>query len=285
MIEIQNQEYWKKLFEEEIQILTPQEVEEIKNTKIKEYTSSTIWRRWYFLAREKTKTIRMEEETISMTMEEDNNQYNPIEIKDNRIYNNYVIRIENEEDDDKDSTRVETRLAEEKKKITKGEKKRLVEKEEENSKKEKRINEIEEKVEDDMKEKEEMKKEIQIKEQTIKKLTKDIMALKKKHENEISTKNHECDKKIFKFHAESERKRSEVNNLTQQLLFLKDKLFKLENKNTQEEKKKDEVTYNITDSSETQIVNDLTPNVLVADEISSSEDDLPKKKKVNAEIH
>ncbi|GAB1228110.1 hypothetical protein ENUP19_0374G0021 [Entamoeba nuttalli] len=50
MIEIQNQEYWKKLIEEEIQILTPQEVEEIKNTKIKEYTSSTIWRRWYFLA-------------------------------------------------------------------------------------------------------------------------------------------------------------------------------------------------------------------------------------------
>ncbi|BFU22365.1 hypothetical protein, conserved [Entamoeba histolytica] len=84
MIEIQNQEYWKKLFEEEIKILTPQEVEEIKNTKIKEYTSSTIWRRWYFLALEKTKTIRMEEETISMTMEEDNNQYNPIEIKDNK---------------------------------------------------------------------------------------------------------------------------------------------------------------------------------------------------------
>ena len=84
------------------------------------------------------------------------------------------------------------------------------------------------------------------------------MALKKKHEKEISTKNHECDKKIFKFHAESERKRSEVNNLTQQLLFLKDKLSKLENKNTQEEKKKDEVTYNITDSSETQIVNELT---------------------------
>ena len=47
-----------------------------------------------------------------------------------------------------------------------------------------------------MKEKEEMKKEIQIKDQTIKKLTKDIMALKKKHENEISTKNHECDKNI-----------------------------------------------------------------------------------------
>ncbi|GAB1221152.1 hypothetical protein ENUP19_0068G0002 [Entamoeba nuttalli] len=102
MIEIQNQEYWKKLFEEEIQILTPQEIEEIKNTKIKEYTSSTIWRRWYFLAREKTKTIRMEEETISMTMEEDNNQYNPIEIKDNRIYNNYVMSIESEEDDDKE---------------------------------------------------------------------------------------------------------------------------------------------------------------------------------------
>ncbi|GAB1222587.1 hypothetical protein ENUP19_0118G0024 [Entamoeba nuttalli] len=50
MIEIQNQEYWKRLFEEEIKIHTPQEVEEIKNTKIKEYTSSTIWRRWYFLA-------------------------------------------------------------------------------------------------------------------------------------------------------------------------------------------------------------------------------------------
>ncbi|GAB1221375.1 hypothetical protein ENUP19_0143G0015 [Entamoeba nuttalli] len=125
-----------------------------------------------------------------------------------------------------------------------------------------------------------MKKEIQIKDQTIKKLTKDIMALKKKHENEMSTKNHECDKKIFKFHAESERKRSEVNNLTQQLLFLKDKLSKLENENTKEEKKKDEVTYNITDSSETQIVNDLAPNVVVADEISSSEDDLPKKRKL-----
>ncbi|GAB1221730.1 hypothetical protein ENUP19_0083G0109 [Entamoeba nuttalli] len=173
MIEIQNQEYWKKLFEEEIKILTPQEVEEIKNTKIKEYTSSTIWRRWYFLAREKTKTIRMEEETISMTMEEDNNQYNPIEINDNRIYNNYIMSIESEEDDDKESTRVEVRLAEEKKRLveeekklaeekkrlveeekrladekkrfTKEEKKRLVEKEEENSKKEKRIKEIEEK--------------------------------------------------------------------------------------------------------------------------------------------
>ncbi|GAB1223673.1 hypothetical protein ENUP19_0158G0033 [Entamoeba nuttalli] len=274
MIEIQNQEYWKKLFEEEIQILTPQEVEEIKNTKIKEYTSSTIWRRWYFLAREKTKTIRKEEETISMTMEEDNNQYNPIEIKDNRIYNNHVMSIESEEDDDKDSTRVEAmlaeekkrleeeekrlaeekkrlveeekRLAEEKKRFTKGEKKRftkeekkrLVEKEEENSKKEKRIKEIEEKVEEDMKEKEEMKKEIQIKDQTIKKLTKDIMALKKKHENEMSTKNHECDKKIFKFHAESERKMSEVNNLTQQLLFLKDKLSKLENKKIQRKKRR-----------------------------------------------
>ena len=141
MIEIQNQEYWKRLFEEEIKILTPQEIEEIKNTKIKEYTSSTIWRRWYFLAREKTKTIRMEEETISMTMEEDNNQYNLIDINDKKIYNNYVMSIESEEDDDKDSTRVEARLAEEKK-ITKGEKKRLVEKEEENSKKEKRIKEI-----------------------------------------------------------------------------------------------------------------------------------------------
>ncbi|BFU21427.1 hypothetical protein, conserved [Entamoeba histolytica] len=102
MIEIQNQEYWKRLFEEEIKILTPQEVEEIKNTKIKEYTSSTIWRRLYFLAREKTKTIRKEEETISMTMEEDNNQYKVIEIKDNKIYNNYVMSIENEEDNDKE---------------------------------------------------------------------------------------------------------------------------------------------------------------------------------------
>ncbi|BFU26528.1 hypothetical protein, conserved [Entamoeba histolytica] len=102
MIETQNQEYWKKLFEEEIKILTPQEVEEIKNTKIKEYTSSTIWRRWYFIAREKTRTIRMEEETISMTLEEDNKQYNPNEIKDNKIYNNYVMSIENEYKDDKE---------------------------------------------------------------------------------------------------------------------------------------------------------------------------------------
>ncbi|GAB1224318.1 hypothetical protein ENUP19_0188G0029 [Entamoeba nuttalli] len=99
----------------------------------------------------------MEEETISMTMEEDNNQYNPIEINDNKIYNNYVMSIENEEDDDKDSTRVEARLADEnmrleeeekkrlaekKKKITKGEKKRLVEKEEENNKNEKRVKEL-----------------------------------------------------------------------------------------------------------------------------------------------
>ncbi|GAB1223482.1 hypothetical protein ENUP19_0149G0014 [Entamoeba nuttalli] len=101
----------------------------------------------------------MEEETISMTMEEDNNQYNPIEIKDNRIYNNYVMSIENEEDDDKDSTRVATmiadekkklveeekRLAEEEKRLTKGEKKRLVGKEEESNEKKKRIEEIEEK--------------------------------------------------------------------------------------------------------------------------------------------
>ncbi|GAB1222722.1 hypothetical protein ENUP19_0121G0073 [Entamoeba nuttalli] len=116
MIEKQNQEYWKKLFEEEIQILTPQEIEEIKNTKIKEYTSSTIWRRWYFLAREKTKTIRMEEETINMTKEEDNNQYNPIEIKDNRIYNNYVMSIESEEaKDDKEFTKEEKQLNEKKK--------------------------------------------------------------------------------------------------------------------------------------------------------------------------
>ncbi|BFU26362.1 hypothetical protein, conserved [Entamoeba histolytica] len=119
MIEIQNQEYWKKLFEEEIKILTPQEVEEIKNTKIKEYTSSTIWRRWYFLAREKTKTIRIEEETISMTMEEDNNQYNPNEINDNRIYNNYVMSIESEEDDDKDFNKKRRILMKRKKKTVK----------------------------------------------------------------------------------------------------------------------------------------------------------------------
>ncbi|GAB1227585.1 hypothetical protein ENUP19_0346G0003 [Entamoeba nuttalli] len=110
------------------------------------------------------------------------------------------------------------------------------------------------------------------------------MALKKKHENEINTKNKSVIK-IFKFNAESERKRSKVTNLTQQLLFLKDKLSKLENENTQEEKKKDDVTYNITDSPESQFVNDLSTNVVVADEISSSEDNLPKKKKVNSEIH
>ncbi|GAB1227346.1 hypothetical protein ENUP19_0335G0001 [Entamoeba nuttalli] len=63
---------------------------------------------------------------------------------------------------------------------------------------------------------------------------------------------------------------SEVNNLTQQLLFLKDKLSKLENKNTQEEKKKDEINDNITDSSESQIVNDHSP----------IEDDLPIKRKL-----
>ncbi|GAB1227969.1 hypothetical protein ENUP19_0366G0007 [Entamoeba nuttalli] len=204
-------------------------------------------------------------------IEEENNQYNPIEIKDNRIYNNCVMSIENEDNDDQDSTKVETKVAEEKK--------RLVEKEEENNKKEKRIKEIEEKEEENMKEKEEMKKEIQIqiKDQTINKLTNDIMALKKKHENEISTKNHECDKKIFKFNAESDRKMFELNNLTQQLLFLKDKLSKLENENTKEEKKKDEVTYNITDSSETQIVNNIFINMVVADKISSCEDDLQKK--------
>ncbi|GAB1226778.1 hypothetical protein ENUP19_0305G0023 [Entamoeba nuttalli] len=50
----------------------------------------------------------MEEETISMTMEEDNNQYNPIEIKDNRIYNNYIMSIENEEDDDKEFNKKKT---------------------------------------------------------------------------------------------------------------------------------------------------------------------------------
>ncbi|GAB1225762.1 hypothetical protein ENUP19_0261G0006 [Entamoeba nuttalli] len=70
---------------------------------------------------------------------------------------------------------------------------------------------------------------------------------------------------------------SEVNNLTQQLLFLKDKLSKLENENTQEEKKKEEINDNITDSSETQIVHELSTNVVVTDEISTSEDVLPKK--------
>ncbi|GAB1224722.1 hypothetical protein ENUP19_0216G0044 [Entamoeba nuttalli] len=65
---------------------------------------------------------------------------------------------------------------------------------------------------------------------------------------------------------------------------MKDKISKLENENTQEEKKKDEVTYNITDSSESQIVNDLSTNVVVADEISSSEDDLPKKRKIIQEF-
>ncbi|GAB1220825.1 hypothetical protein ENUP19_0059G0037 [Entamoeba nuttalli] len=90
--------------------------------------------------------------------------------------------------------------------------------------------------------------------------------------------------KVFEFHVESERKMFEVNKITQKLLFLKDKLSKLENKNTQEEKKKDEINYNITDLSETQFVNDISPNVVVADEISLSEDDL-QKKKVNSEIH
>ncbi|GAB1228278.1 hypothetical protein ENUP19_0393G0006 [Entamoeba nuttalli] len=59
----------------------------------------------------------MEEETISMTMEEDNNQYNPIEIKDNRIYNNYVMSIESEEDDkdDKEFNKEEKMIDEEEK--------------------------------------------------------------------------------------------------------------------------------------------------------------------------
>ena len=53
------------------------------------------------------------------------------------------------------------------------------------------------------------------------------MSLKKKHEKEINTKKQESDRKLFEFHAESERKRSEVSNLSQQVYFLKDKLFKL----------------------------------------------------------
>ncbi|GAB1227347.1 hypothetical protein ENUP19_0335G0002 [Entamoeba nuttalli] len=56
----------------------------------------------------------MEEETISMTIEEDNNQYNPIEIKDNKIYNNYVMSIEIEDKDDKEFNK-ENQLDEEKK--------------------------------------------------------------------------------------------------------------------------------------------------------------------------
>ena len=106
------------------------------------------------------------------------------------------------------------------------------------------------------------------------------MSLKKKHEKEINTKKQESDRKLFEFNAESERKRSEVSNLSQQVYFMKDKLFKLQNKITQEEKKKDEINHIISDSSETQIMNDLTPNVVVTDEISSNEDDLPKKRKL-----
>ncbi|GAB1221458.1 hypothetical protein ENUP19_0343G0010 [Entamoeba nuttalli] len=75
---------------------------------------------------------------------------------------------------------------------------------------------------------------------------------------------------------------SELNNLTHQLLLLKNKLSKLENKNTQEEKKKEEINYNIIDSFESQIVNEIAYNVVVVDEISSSEDDFSKKK-ANAE--
>ncbi|GAB1224701.1 hypothetical protein ENUP19_0216G0020 [Entamoeba nuttalli] len=63
-------------------------------------------------------------------MIEDNNQYNPIEINDNKTYNNYSLSIENENKDDQDSTKVETKLADEKK--------RLVEKEEESNENEKR---------------------------------------------------------------------------------------------------------------------------------------------------
>ncbi|GAB1223570.1 hypothetical protein ENUP19_0153G0013 [Entamoeba nuttalli] len=71
MIEIQNQEYWKKLFEEEIKILTPQEIEEIKIPRLKNIHHQQYGEDGIFF-HEKDKTIRMEEETISMTMEEDN---------------------------------------------------------------------------------------------------------------------------------------------------------------------------------------------------------------------
>ncbi|GAB1225057.1 hypothetical protein ENUP19_0240G0068 [Entamoeba nuttalli] len=80
----------------------------------------------------------MEEEAISMTMEEDNNQYNPIEINDNKIYNNYVMSIENEDKDDKQFNK-ENQLDEEKR----------------SNENEKRVKELE-KVEEDMKEKEEI---------------------------------------------------------------------------------------------------------------------------------
>ena len=53
------------------------------------------------------------------------------------------------------------------------------------------------------------------------------MSLKKKHENKINTKKQEIDRKLFEFNAESEMKMSEVSNLSQQVYFLKDKLFKL----------------------------------------------------------
>ena len=111
------------------------------------------------------------------------------------------------------------------------------------------------------------------------------MSLKKKHEKEINTKKQEIDRKLIEFNAESEMKMSEVSNLSQQVYFMKDKLFKLQNKITQEEKKEDEINHTISDSSETQIMNDLNPNVVLIDEISSNKDDLPKKKKDNTEFN
>ena len=47
-------------------------------------------RRWYLLAREKTKMIRMEEETISMTLEEDD-KLNQNEINDKYLNKKYTM--------------------------------------------------------------------------------------------------------------------------------------------------------------------------------------------------
>ena len=48
-------------------------------------------RRWYLLAREKTKMNRMEEETISMTLEEDDKQLNQNEINDKYLNKKYTM--------------------------------------------------------------------------------------------------------------------------------------------------------------------------------------------------
>ena len=48
-------------------------------------------RKWYLLAREKTKMNRMEEETISMTLEEDDKQLNQNEINDKYLNKKYTM--------------------------------------------------------------------------------------------------------------------------------------------------------------------------------------------------